>query len=713
MKPLYYYVSFILLILCPVSYGQNNYAVPQNYSGYGENNSSNGYAKTPEEYLRGTIKTNPDPELLFELAKICTGKNTISGRTEARELLIKAIVKAPKKLDYRFLLAEILEKISTGLAYKVYKDILEIDSTSPKALYNLGVLEESEFNDYHNSVSKDGDQPSLSFEKFANDDFLAAVNFLTAAIKYDSLNHDAYLHLSYLYEDDGEPEKGLVILKRISQIFPFDNDVHLYLGLLYYETSKIENSLKEFQQALLLMPDSIKEDFTYNSVKELIKPIFGEKFENLPKNEIKELINIFWSITDPLYITDYNERLLEHYSRVAYANLRFNLIDKDVPGNHVKMAGWKTDKGEMILRYGVPQKQLRFRPYISAGGGTAIEMKTDVWYYKNFTVGFTDQYWNNNFVYSEIIPGSRFNPQFAGDSQMLANYLRKVEYQIYTPKFEGPKIDVPYNIAQFRNAKYNYTDVYVNYALYAADSLKSADKYYYRHEWGLFFFDTTYNSIVKEKGNVEDISSERKINIAADKNLLISSLMMSIYPQSGNLAFEIERQIDKGVFTDHSYFSPRKFKTNELDISDVILASALKRDTLNALPLKRQNMSILPNPLNKFYSANPIYIYYELYNLNKDKSGFTSIEQKLMLKKRLQSSGISSTLNSVLSVVGLGKQKEEVTVFTNYQMRETDPQIGFQIDMHNYQPGEYIITLVITDNLSGKQINKEVSLVLQ
>lgn len=712
MKPLYIYVSFILFSLSQSVYCQANFAVPRSYAAEGKGSLYKEYSKTPEESLRESIKSNSDPELLYKLAKLCIEKNTIAGRTEARELLTRAILKSPGKTEYRFLLAELLQKISSRLAYGIYKDILQIDSTSPAALYNLGRIEEEEFDEYHNSISKDGEEPSLSFEKFALEDFQKAVLFLSTAIKYDSLNRDAYLHLSYLFEDNGVPGNGVIILNRLAKFYPMETDVHLYLGLLYYETSQIENSLKEYQQALLLMPDSVKEDFTFNSVKELIRPIFGEKFEDLPKNELKELINIFWRITDPLYITDYNERLLEHYSRVAYANLRYSLPDKSIPGNHILLYGWKTDRGETILRYGMPQKKLRFRPYVNAGGSNIIQMKTDVWYYSNFTLGFTDQYWNNNFVYSQVIPGSLFVPQFSGDSQMLVNYLRKVQYQTYTPKFEGPKIEVPYNIVQFRDDKYDYTDVYVNYALDAADSNKSGNTYYYPHEWGLFYFDTTFNPVINEKGNINEIGANRKIDLAGGKGILINSLSMGIYPQAGNIAFELERKTDKGVFTHHGGFDPRKFSQDHPDMSDVVLASVLKRDTLNTLPLKRQNISMLPNPVNTFSSVKPVYVYYELYNFDTDRSGFTDIEQKLILKRKNHSSGISSTLNSVLNVVGLGKQKEEVTIYTRYQMRERDPQIAFQLDMHNYLQGEYVVTIFITDNVTGKEISKDISLIL-
>ncbi|MGA7720369.1 MAG: GWxTD domain-containing protein [Ignavibacteriaceae bacterium] len=649
-------------------------------------------------------------------------------------MLRKAIYRAPKKLEYRFFLAEIVKKISSGLVYDIYKDILEIDSTSSKAYYNLGILEESEFDDYNNSyfINDQDADAAFSSQKFNKENFEKAENYLNNSIKYDSLNRDAYLHLSFLYEDNNEQSKGIKYLSRLAEIYPKDCDVHLYLGLLYFETSHINKSFSEYRLALSFMPDSENEDFTFNSVKELIKPILGDKLNKISNDELKKIINIFWKTTNPLYISDYNEALLEHYSRVAYANLRFSVIDYNIPGNHLLMAGWKTDRGEILLRYGLPQKIIKLRPNlrdmqvdpqtnswrfgpdikIDENSEMKIILKTNIWKYQNFNIVFVDRSGNNNFIYNEPMNGGWLVPRFGFDTQTLVSYLINHQYLTYTPKFEGLKIEVPYNIVQFRNDKNNYTDVYVNYVLNASESIELDNNFIYNHKWGLFFFDTAFNSVVEKIGYVDKISANREISLNQDKNILVNTLNITIYPRRGNLAFEIERNSDKGVSSNHFEFTPKKFNISNPDMSDLILTSAISTNTLNSLPLIRHNISLLPNPLNTFSTANPIYVYYELYNLNRDKNGSTDFEQRLNLQRTNQNQGISGMINFILKVIGLGKQKDEVTIITKYQTQENDPQIYFQLDMHNYLPGEYVINLFIKDNLTGKEISKDVSLTI-
>ena len=76
------------------------------------------------------------------------------------------------------------------------------------------------------------------------------------------------------------------------------------------------------------------EEFKYLTAAKVLEPKFGDKFSSLSKDQIADEINKYWSINDPLLLTGYNESSLEHFARVAYANLFFY-----VP--KLTLAGWK------------------------------------------------------------------------------------------------------------------------------------------------------------------------------------------------------------------------------------------------------------------------------------------------------------------------------------------------------------------------------------
>lgn len=649
-----------------------------------------------EAYFQKSIEENSDPGSYYELAKIYKEKNTVGSRIRARDFIEKAILKEPENIKYKFLMAELAEKISGDLAAHYYKKIIEIDSTNSAALYNLGRIEEQNYDEYHNSFTKEKDDIELSHKKFADKFFKESEILLKKAIQYDSLNRNAYLHLGFLYEDAGKPEKGIKRLKHLLKINDNNEQAHLYLGLLYYETSKIKESFEEYQKALVLMNKNERQNFVYNSVKELLEPVLGKEFKDASPLKIKRIIDYFWKYSDPLYLTDYNERLLEHYSRVAYANLRFGLKYKKEPG-------WKTDRGEMILRYGWPNKRVRYRPQMSGDEGGVISMKTDVWYYDNFVLGFTDQFMSGNFVFSEPDEGKRYASQFPGETNLYINYIRRAEFTAYKPKFEGPSFKIPFKIAEFKNLQkgnYNFTDVYVNYGMNMRDSLNNISLPY---EWGLFFFDLNLNPVHRDKGFMSRIDSADIIGIPGQDYIYTSSKMMTLWPDSGELAFEIIRKKDHGVSSNHLLFGVKKFNLKTPDISDILLAYNIKENDSLSSPVKRRNYSIYPNPTGIFSPRIPLYIYYEVYNLKTDSSGFSNFEQSLTITKKETHSQVADAVNSVISIFGLGRHDKKVIITTGYRTLGKNPGIYFQLDMSPYPPGKYELKINIKDKLTGAE----------
>jgi GWxTD domain-containing protein len=666
--------------------------------------------------FKNSVREFSDANSCFELAKIYSDKNTPEDRTLAREYLQQAIWKEPDNIKYRLMMAKLMEYISSGLAFGVYEDILNIDSTNAVSWYNMGRIEEEEFDDYHNSINKEEDEPALSLEKFAQGDFNEAESYFKKALFYDPQNKNALLHLSFLYEDNGEPGKGVPLLEKLVGFYPDDMQGHLYLGLLYYKTSKMEKAFTEYQNALLLMSYDQRQDFTYNSVKELLQPIFGDDLKNFSTDEIKEIIKKFWESDDPLYLTKYNERLLEHYSRVAYANLRFSVPEFGVPTppGRKKIIGWQTDRGEVVLRYGEPEERIRYRPYINAGGRTEVRMKTDVWNYKDMTFGFTDDYMSGNFTLSIPFAGSRYQPQFPYDSYAYADYVRRERFEYYTPKFEGPAFKVPYDIVQFKNLnKNNYTDVYVNYGIPVKDSLIKNDNYDYAFKEGLFLFDKYIDEVYGKRDTVAFIPLNRKLYIPDSADIAVCATEMTVKPVMGKLAFELIRSSDRGVSSHHLKFFVKSFKTSSLSISDIILASNISpgTDSVGTDIIRRGNTKIFPNPTNIFSKSMNMFIYYEIYNLGKNDDNLTDFVQNISLRRKDDRSDFSKTLSSafggLLKVFGVGNNKKEITLSTVYQTKEINPQMYLQLDMSNYVPGEYILTVSITDKVTGKSVKSE------
>jgi GWxTD domain-containing protein len=628
----------------------------------------------------------------FELAKIEFDKNTVYSRQKARDYIQKAIWKEPRNIEYKMLKAQLMEFFSSSMAYDVYEEIINIDPNNTEALFNMGRICEKEFYEYYNSFMN-YDDGSLSYNDYAYKYFSKAEKFFKKAIDYDPEKSDSYLHLTCLYSEAGEYNKGIPLLNKVIKKDSLNKNAWLFLGYLYYKTLNYEHCQDAYQKALDLMTEKERKEFKDSTTMMLS----GD--EEIEPGKIDKIVDDFWNSRDPLYLTKYNERLLEHFSRVAYSNIMFSVAKQNVEG-------WKSDRGEIMLRYGEPQSRIRLRPFINAGGKTQLMLKTDLWVYKNKTFGFTDDFFTNNFRFSVPNDNGRSLSQFNFDTYSYVNSLRRSDPEEYEPKFKGPVFTLPYTITQFKDLvddKNRKTQVYLNYALNDEGSFVPGTSV--KYQAGLFVFDSSNNKIAQQVKEIEYGQNESELAISSAKKYRINSLKVETIPDSVSMAFEIIRNKDGGVSTNHFKYKIKNFSDENLEMSDLVLAADVEKKT-GAFTLTRGDIDLLPNPTGRFNNSTNIFLYYEVYNLRLDKDKKADFEQKISIKKVNAKSFIENVFSSLAGIFSK-KNKDEITLTTNYQSFEKNAQVYLQLDMNNYKPGDYIITVTVNDELTGKETSSE------
>jgi len=620
-----------------------------------------------------SIRLNDDSRSYYELAKIYWTKKDFLIRNKAYENMKMAVMKDEKNIGYKYFYADICQYFARFESVNQWKEILAIDSTQIKAWINLAEFSAKEFAEWNKSY-RTTDIGLSPLQEYSNEDFAKAINYYDHALRIDSSNYDLCLKISLLYEENDKPQLGIPHLKRLEKLNKADKNIYLCLGLLYYKSRQLKKSFEEYAKALKLMTNYEREDFTLYSVKFILENAFPE-LKDKSDWQLSSIINRYWKENDPLIISDYSERLLEHYSRVAFANLHFSLP-------RLYIDGWKTNRGEIVLRYGEPYSRIRIRPgIIFVGEKMKLMPKNESWDYGNFTIRFADLWMNGNF-------------QFADNSQLLlVDNLRRNNPTMYYPKFEGPIFDLPYQSYQFASKNRTQTDVYLSYAINFSDTSTTKEKFAEGYDVGLFMFDNSFNKKYENKKTLSltDQSSD----------FVVNTLEMLLTPQAGNLAFEMERKKDKGVAAYHGKYNVKSFSSDELKISDVVLASEVETDQPINGAIKRNNITILPNPTKNFSKNDQLFLYYEIYNLTKNINNLTNLEQKITIQKKEE----GGVINSLLSVVGLDKDGKKISLTSKYQAQERDPQMYLQLDMSKYEAGEYVITVTIKDNVTGKEIS--------
>jgi GWxTD domain-containing protein len=648
---------------------------------------------TAERYFKNSILENDNSPARVELAKIYLNRNDFYSRDLAYENFKFAVLMDPTNIKYKYFYADICKDFSRITAFEQYNEILMLDSSQVNAWLNLGYLKDEDFTEYNHSV-RNMDEFNGSLQEQADNDFYEAEKYYKRVLSLDPKNYTASLRLSLLYEKANLSEKGIQLLTNLIENRKGDKDVYLSLGLLHYKTKRLKTCMEEYKHALELMCENEREDFVFNSVKVLLQPVLEKEVKTLSDYELSQIIEQFWKASDPLYLTDYNERLLEHYSRVAFANLHFSVPKMGI-------VGWKSDRGETVLRYGEPLNLIRIRPQMDGNG---VLSKTEVWNYRDMTLGFADMNSSGNYQFtSPAVEKDKIKPQFNGDTQFYAEYLRNVRFETFEPKYEGPTFKVDYKISQFKSGvKRNHTDIYINYAMVPIDSLIQNGDYYDPHLAAFFFFNRQNEELLEEKEPINSLSANSIIRNNLDEQFYSNVIGISSPVDSGFYSFEILRGRDKGVSSSRANFGVVKYSNFHLDMSNLLIALRIQKDQPQPYYINRGKINILPYPITSIKTGNPLYIYYELYNLETDEDHMTNFEQSVDIREYDSSTrnGLEKTVGNVLDFFGF--DSEEKIGFTNtYKSKENNPQLYFKLDLTGAKTGKYLITITVTDKVAN------------
>ncbi len=690
--------------------------------------------------LQESVRQNDDELSSFELAKIYSADSRFQNFPKAYIYIKKAISENEKNIEYKLLKAFLMEEIfySDPLcktyrndAISLYEEIVQEDSRCESAWFNLGRLYKEDYLKYMNSEyfsdleDRTEDEPTpeyiysaiekfkrglrrsllrgetydkfrstlpkavLKYTRVANQMFSKAEESFLKSVELTK-SEKSFIELTELYILGKNYDKGLDLLKKFVNPNIEPSKYYLVNGMTNYLAGNIELSEREFKKAFELMTKEERDLYTNFSFKKLLKPKTADSLSTKDKEFVENYFNKYMQDHDPLLLTDYNERLLEHFTRVTYSNLMFS-------AKRLNLTGWNTDRGEIVIRYGIPDQVRRMRAsvYVSASKGIARELsETETFYYPDKNFSFYDITRRGRYVFNDpTSDGIRVSQSRESTMDSIIVYREKKPEE-YVPKLQGPIFNTPFAVYQFPSKSLSKTDIYISFLINPKDSSTQKDFFDNGYTTGIYLFDKNHSKTTEKVSDFPPLYSNTK--------LTINSLMLSSVPLEGNIAFEILRKKDDGAFTYHDLFKVKYFPDKDLSMSDLVLCFDVVPKEFPSY-IKRKDTYILPNPSNFFTQQMQMFIYYEINNLYLNTNNITDFEQKITIQKKEE----GGVINSLLSVVGLDKEGKKISLTSKYQAQERDPQMYLLLDMSKYEPGEYLIAITIKDNVTGKEVSNQ------
>ena len=624
---------------------------------------------------------------LYALGCLYMAQNTVTSRWLARQKLEVAVRMDPGNVAYHTAYANLLRK--QGFRYnsmRHFRTILELDPNNVHAACEIGEYFVQDMLKYVDARRFDGLGSMRSFGLESRDE---AAAYFRQAIQKDPYCRRAYYRLGFLCLENGNPEGLVALSQELLRRYPGDRDGLLFLGLGCQETGQFEAADEAYREALSRMDEADRQ------VMESLGLLAGAEDRAAMGVAIRSeeasdwlgvpshLLGRFWNRRDPLLLTSFNERRMAHYGRIAYAGLRFSLPDEGV-------AGWQTDMGKTYIRFG--RYLVRER---------TIEPFREVWTYEDFQVSFhsydsvhwrldllRDDRWVTEGGYGR---GEVFSPDF---------HLR----ERYADPYAAWKYAMSHQIALFK-APDNHLKVRLAWAMpkIHLDYLRLYDTYQVDLREGITVWDEAGDTWERQRRR-RDVLREVWQDTLKTRYLL-SEATLNLPEGTFPLTVEVmdPQKETIGVFRDT--LELEAFVEGRLGISSILLASRVSEDGKGEAG---GGVSVIPNPMRTYTRSELLYLYFEIYNLTRDAFGQTHYRVVYRVgppaPRRLKGELDRATRKRL----GLDGDRWTISVSSEYRGNQQDEPLYLGVDLKELKAGLQLLSLMVTDELTGMQTGREV-----
>jgi GWxTD domain-containing protein len=509
----------------------------------------------------------------------------------------------------------------------------------------------------------------------------AMLEHFRAALAVQPAHAGAATHLLGFLDDEGYPEEYVQVARRFVRAAPAEPTAYLALGLGLHRTRRPAEAAGAFQYALSIMPEEERRHF--EDIGRILSRQEEERLAELEGAARREYQRRYWTLANPLFLTETNEFWLEFMARMAYADIRFGVPES-------RLRGWDTDRGVIYVRYGAP---LRRATFPTGGPGTDMDIAGRVatlWSY-----GRTGPV----FVFSQN-PGYRV-ARFTGDFRSHADEVRYLQPAALAGPALPERHPLPLQVVRFRGPQAGRMDVEIHGRVPLDRLAAGAPVARGEIESGLFVLNRNAAELerVTQREMMELRHAERRVE----------SWRVTL-PDTGQYLVGVEaREPNTWVAAvGRRTLEARGFPAGQLSVSDPLLADVV--EPLTAEPESRVDFRIVPNPERSYRAERAVALYFEIYNLLPDADQFASYELEITVTvEELLRTGpaLQQVLGQLADAWGLTRQGTEAVHLrfgkeARVVARDVVPEY-FTIQLPDAPEGRYGVQLLIRDRNAGRE----------
>ncbi len=515
----------------------------------------------------------------------------------------------------------------------------------------------------------------------------------------------------------------------------------LSLVRLYVQRDEPQTAQDLYRHAVEAISNSVDATLHMEDIVLLVNDDEYEVFKNpVSSTMLHRTLEVFWLRRDPLPAAMVNRRLIEHYRRLIFAekNYRYDgfrhpmtksdrlnvfqypswyhenykfedrgliyvrfgepddkalTVDEDIPMNMSWLYYARQDMDKMIFHFGIPETSAPGYWTLSPG-------------FPQPKINETMLNWDNRFA--RLAYAANEMEHYALMHEMATDRAKTVDHAFRADRHTWPEttevLEMNQSVAQFRHSDQEDL-VQLAYAIPLSELLneqKTTDSAII--ETGFSVLDTQMVSIRKDvrRFAVRDDSDPHVWN-----GLFIDEFEIPLALEPHNIAIHA-RVLDTNKLNGWKFvYRLDDLNRNRLACSSLKLAFDIqpKAETKDR---HRRDLKIIPNPTKRFNRTDPVFVYYEIYNLTFTENGLTDYTVHFTLEGKDKE---KSVFRRIAGLFG-GGQKYQISIQSEQTGTSRDIADYINFDLSRVKTGEYNLKLNLKDNVSGDETTAVAELVL-
>lgn len=513
--------------------------------------------------------------------------------------------------------------------------------------------------------------------------------------------------------------------------------VYLSLIRLHVQQGEDEAASEVFRTALDSMASALDADILYEDLKYIFTDRELARYKQLrDAADKKQFYHEFVISRDPVPASPINYRFVEHFRRLMVAEESYwfdgvrawvNNPDKsrvlEFPQSY-NVNHEFNDKGLVYIRHGEPDDRAT-----TLGDLTA---SNESWhYYKRpdrpeYTFHFlvdqfaTGENWrlvpyltDRRMLEDRLGMDARVNRMYTSpeinpiqdEYEIREEILQAMSTDFNTWDNDIKPLDMPFYTASFlgkNNA--TQTEIYLGVPIDELKEKKVEGSKVVVLEHGATVFDKQFNEHAREFEKTE-IALNNKDRIFND--FYLNRYAFSLRPGLYDISFFAKDKNSPGLGGYKFDLEVPAYDSTKFSMSDLVLAYEIRPEKSNG-DFGKGELTIIPNPSRTFTLSQPLFLYFEVYDLSKDADGVTSYEMETEIVRLKEKKSI---LENVFRLSSEG-QKQLISIKDQRTGSQSFTNEFVSFDVSNLEDGEYELVVKLQDLNSRKTVQKSIALTL-